>query len=52
MLEDKDIEKLTSLLATKKDLDNMAENSLKIFATRQDVQEIKSSVADLKELLL
>lgn len=51
MLEDKDIEKLVSLLATKKDLDNMAENSLKIFATKQDVQEIKSSVADLKELL-
>ena len=60
MLDDKDIQKLTSILATKKDLegmatkkdlDDMAANSLKIFATKQDVQEIKSDVADMKELL-
>lgn len=68
MLENKDIEKLTSVLVTKKDLDimvannlkvfatkkdleDMAANSLKIFATKQDVQEIRSDVADLKELL-
>lgn len=51
MLDNKDIEKLVSILATKKDLENMADNSLKIFATKQDIQEIRSDVADLKELL-
>ena len=60
MLEDKDIEKLVSVLATKKDLEGMATkkdleemalNSLKIFATKQDIQEIRSDVADLRELL-
>ena len=38
-------------VATKKDLENMADSSLKIFANKQDVQEIKSDLADLKELL-
>jgi predicted nuclease with TOPRIM domain len=51
MLDDKDIQKLVSILATKKDLDDMVTNSLKIFATKQDVGEIKSDVVDLKELL-
>jgi len=51
MLEAKDIQKLASVLATKKDLENMAANSLKVFATKQDAKEIKSDVADIKELL-
>lgn len=51
MLDDKDIQKLASVLATKKDLEDVASNSLKIFATKQDVQEIISDVADLKELM-
>src|SRR3989338_4066958 len=60
MLDEKDIKKLTSILATKKDLEalatqkdleDMAANSLKIFVTKQDFQELKSDVADLKELM-
>lgn len=51
MLNDQDIERLSSVLATKKDLDKMAENSLEIFATKQDVKEIKEDLAILKELV-
>ena len=51
MLDDKDIQKLSSVLATKKDLDEMSANSLKVFATKKDVEEIKSDLGDLKELV-
>jgi len=51
MLNDQDIQKLSSILATKKDLDEMSANSLKVFATKKDVEEIKSDLGDLKELV-
>jgi len=51
MLNDQDINKLVSILATKKDLDDMVANSLKIFATKKDIQEVRNDLGDLKELV-
>src|SRR3989338_2245364 len=60
MLDNKDINKLKSVLltkedaknfATKKDLDEMSANSLKVFATKKDVEEIKSDISDLRKLV-
>lgn len=51
MLEDKDIEKLVAVLATKKDLEDMSANAVKIFSTKEDVKEIRQDISDLRELI-
>jgi len=51
MLNDQDINKLKSILATKEDIENLASISLKTFTTKEDVREIKNDLADMKELV-
>ncbi len=60
MLDDKDINKLKSVFATKSDFKNLAtkkdlsdsENRMsKLFATKKDVEEVKGELKDMKELL-
>lgn len=51
MLNDQDISKLSAVLATKKDLEEMTERSLSVFATKKDAEEIKGDLGDLKELI-
>ena len=40
MLDDKDIQKLATVLVTKKDLEDMAASNLKIFATKKDLEDM------------
>ena len=50
MLTDKDIKKLTSVFATKKDLVQFAtKKDLGLFATKQDIQELREEISGLRE---
>lgn len=62
MLNDEDIVKLKSVLATKEDIQEVRkelkqdisdfqDRMLSVLATKQELQEIKSGMADLKELV-
>ena len=60
MLNDEDIIKLKSILSTKEDIkdlrtelkqeiSNSQDNILSLLATKQELQEVKNDMADLKE---
>jgi predicted nucleic acid-binding Zn-ribbon protein len=62
MLNDEDIIKLKSILSTKEDIkdlrtelkqeiSNSQDNILSLLATKQELQEVKNDMADLKELV-
>ena len=51
MLNDQDINKLTSVLATKKDLSDSQDKMLSMLASKQELNEVKDNIDDLKELV-
>ena len=51
MLTDEDITKLKLVLATKEDLSDSQTKLLSLLASKQELQEVKEDVADLKEIV-